>query len=117
MSFESRLFKTGSVERVTEADDGFGGTTKVETEVVAALGFHAFNITPWDREVVTTLYGVEPSSVVLKASAGWNATVQNTDVIQVSATEKYRILSISPMYGRSSTPKHMSMLLQEEVND
>ena len=117
MSLAARLFKTGSVERVTEADDGYGGTTKVETEVVAALKFHVYNITPWDREALSTRWGFESNAVIFKASSEYNATVQNLDVLQVSGTEKYRILSISPMYGRSSTPQHLSMLLQQEVND
>ena len=117
MSFKARLFKTATVERSSEGDDGFGGITKTEAEVSTGYEFHLFNITPVDREVLATRFGIVDFAVIMKGVGPWLSTMQNNDILQVSASEKYRILAISPMYGRGSTPHHVSLVIQAEVPD
>jgi len=111
MGFNQRLFKTASIRRSQDKSDGYGGLIPSETEVVSAYKFHYFNMTPWDREAMLTKYGAEPTAVMLKGTGEYNANLAELDILQVSATERYRVMSVMPMYGKSSTPHHASLVL------
>lgn len=113
MGFMQRLFKTASVRRIEDVSDGYGGLKPSECEVVPLYKFHYFNMTPWDREAMITKYGAESGAVMLKGTGEYSSELQELDILQVSASERYRVMSIMSMQGRSATPHHVSLVLME----
>jgi len=111
MGFEQRLFKTASIRRPSSVSDGYGGIKPSETELVASYKFHAFNMTPWDREAMLTKYGAEPNAVMLKGTGEYNSSLAELDILKVSDSERWRVMSVMPMYGATDTPHHVSLVL------
>ena len=113
MGFNQRLFKTATIRRPEDISDGYGGLYPSETEIVAEYKFHAFNMTPWDREAMLTKYGAEPNAVMLKGTGEFHADLAELDILEVSASERWRVMSVMPMYGRTDTAHHVSLVLMD----
>ena len=113
MGFNQRLFKEATVYRKAQASDGYGGICPTETEVISSYKFHIFNMNSWDREAMITQYGAEPLAVMMKGTGEYNSELANLDILQVSETERWRVMSVSEQYGRSSTPHHVSLVLMD----
>lgn len=117
MSLNQRLNKTGTIRRMSgRSDDGYGGITQTEAEIDTGLKFRLFSITPWDRQAFASEYGFEKDAVIKKGTCILNDNLQNGDIIEVSKTERYRVLSVEPMDGIRSETHHLAIIVCNHGN-
>lgn len=116
MAYSDRLPYTGTVTRETVTQDSYGGIGySATTTVLRNLKFNTFNVSPFDREMLFSEYGTQVFTVALKLVTerfrSDLADIKNNDIIEVSSTEKYRILGIAPQRGRHGQLDHLAMLV------
>lgn len=112
MSRSSRYRSTATIKRVVRSKDGYGGIAKSEVAVVSDYRFMYWHLNPWDREAVVTKYGLEKDTVLRLAVGPYNSDIQNADIMDVSASERWQILSTNEVWGNGNiNPVSMGLLL------
>jgi len=115
MARETRRRRTAQVKRRSRTDDGYGGIGVSEAVIVFSYTFSEWNVTPFDREAIVTRYGLESDAVIYFAEGEWNSTLQNLDVLDVSAGMRFKIIATEPQYGLDNdTPVALALTLQRE---
>ena len=113
MARATRYRHSATIKRVAETSDGYGGVAHAETVVTSVpYRFMHHHLSPWDREAVVTRYGLEKDTVLRLGEGEYNANIQNNDVLDISATDRWQVLATNEIWGASnSTPVAMGLLL------
>ena len=118
MAITDRL-RTASIRRETEGDDGYGGLVETEAELLDNVLAEIWPITPTDRHMLMQKFGAE----VDRAAALFEGTlhdgddaassVQRNDIIRFSSTERFQILGLHKIRGRTGNVGWYSVLVME----
>lgn len=118
MPRHSRYRSTATVKRVTNTSDGYGGLVEAETTVATGYKFMYWHLSPWDRESVVLKYGLEEDTILRLGTGQFvldgdgNLVVRNNDILQVSSTERWQVLTTNEVFGRNNeTPVSIGLLI------
>ena len=117
MGRRSRYRATATVKRVTNVSDGYGGLKDSEATIVSSYSFMYWHLSPWDREAYVGKHGLERDAILRLGVGDYDSTIRNGDVLDISATERWEILSTDEVWGKSNTgPVSMGLLLAQAGN-
>lgn len=113
MARRSRYRAVATVKRVANISDGYGGLVEAETTVDVGYKFMFWHLNPQDREsVVLSKFGLEEDTVLRLGVGDYNTLVHNNDILEISPTDRWQVLTTNEVWGRNnSTPVSMGLLL------
>lgn len=114
MAIADRWDKTGTVKSVAEQDDGYGGMTKAETTVVTGYPFGLFSMSAFTQQQELSRLGLQKDAD-LKRGTGEAHSLTLGCIIEVSATERYKVLGVMPQIGKGGVAHHYAFLALKEV--
>lgn len=118
MSRGTRYRHTATIRRVSSTSDGYGGVIDAETPVATGYRFSHWHVNPWDREaVVLQKYGLEKDTVFHLGTGEYSPVIQNNDILEISATDRFRVLATNEVWGAGNAVPVAYNLILAKASD
>lgn len=113
MAVSDRYDKTATIKSVTETSGHGWLATTSEAEDKTEYRFRRWKPRPHDRDALLTAHNLTTGDSIFRGMGEYSSALQALDILEVSATERYKVLGVEGMTAYGATPHHLALVLQE----